>query len=266
MVFRHLPRVPHYSVVINILNYYRHDRDSKPDRRGENQTCSPLHHGLTCPDSSVGRALDMLSEGRGFKFRSELRFKKRKLWFGGYMWGFHVQNGIYIHTYTCIHIHTYTRTRARTHTRKRAHTHTNTYIYIIYLLPMLNMLYYLFRSVTLGSLSNRKDVPNEDNKISLFDNVGDLFLRRGEYIIIYYPAYYPSYTRPQIYAHAPMCNFFRIWSEHHYDGHSILYGQSIIYRDFNLKHLLIFNLCYVLHIFVCFLCIFVQVRWQSRVN
>ena len=37
--FRHLPRVPHYSV-----NFYRHDRDSNPDRCGENQTCLPLHH------------------------------------------------------------------------------------------------------------------------------------------------------------------------------------------------------------------------------
>ena len=34
----------------------------------------------TCPDSSDGRAVDMLSEGRGFKFRSELKFLKALLW------------------------------------------------------------------------------------------------------------------------------------------------------------------------------------------
>ena len=44
MVFRHLPRVPHYSVVVNIMKFYRHDQDSNPDRCGENQTCYPLHH------------------------------------------------------------------------------------------------------------------------------------------------------------------------------------------------------------------------------
>ena len=32
MVFRHLPRVPHYSVVENIMKFHRHDRDSNPDR------------------------------------------------------------------------------------------------------------------------------------------------------------------------------------------------------------------------------------------
>ena len=42
MVFRHLPRVPLYSVVVNIMKFY-HDRDSNPDRCGENQTCYPLH-------------------------------------------------------------------------------------------------------------------------------------------------------------------------------------------------------------------------------
>ena len=30
MVFRHLPRVPHYSVVVYIMKFYRHDRDSNP--------------------------------------------------------------------------------------------------------------------------------------------------------------------------------------------------------------------------------------------
>ena len=44
MVFRHLPRVPHYSVVVNIMKFYRHDRDSNTDRCCENQTCQPLHH------------------------------------------------------------------------------------------------------------------------------------------------------------------------------------------------------------------------------
>ena len=44
MVFRHLPRVLHYSVVVNIMKVYSHDRDSNPDRSGENQTCQPLHH------------------------------------------------------------------------------------------------------------------------------------------------------------------------------------------------------------------------------
>ena len=34
-----LPRVPLYSVVVNIMKFYRHDRDSNPDRCGENQTC-----------------------------------------------------------------------------------------------------------------------------------------------------------------------------------------------------------------------------------
>ena len=43
MVFGHLPRVPHYSVVISIMKFYLHDRDSNHDRRGENQTCQ-LHH------------------------------------------------------------------------------------------------------------------------------------------------------------------------------------------------------------------------------
>ena len=37
MVFRHLPSVPLYSVVVNIMQFYRHDRDSNPDRCGENQ-------------------------------------------------------------------------------------------------------------------------------------------------------------------------------------------------------------------------------------
>ena len=46
MVFRHLPRVPLYSVVVNIMKIYRHDRDLNPDRCGENQTCYPLHHSL----------------------------------------------------------------------------------------------------------------------------------------------------------------------------------------------------------------------------
>ena len=36
--FRHLPRVPFYSVVVNIMKFYLHDRDSNPDRCGENQT------------------------------------------------------------------------------------------------------------------------------------------------------------------------------------------------------------------------------------
>ena len=44
MVFRHLPRVPQYSVVENIMKFYRHDRDSNPDLCGEIQTCQPLHH------------------------------------------------------------------------------------------------------------------------------------------------------------------------------------------------------------------------------
>ena len=37
--FSDLPRVPPYSVVVNIMKFYRHDRDSNPDRCGENQTC-----------------------------------------------------------------------------------------------------------------------------------------------------------------------------------------------------------------------------------
>ena len=28
-----------YSVVVNIMKFYRHDRDTNPDRFGENQTC-----------------------------------------------------------------------------------------------------------------------------------------------------------------------------------------------------------------------------------
>ena len=39
MVFRHLPRVPLYSVVENIMKCYRHDQDSNPGLCGENQTC-----------------------------------------------------------------------------------------------------------------------------------------------------------------------------------------------------------------------------------
>ena len=39
MVFRHLPRIPHYSVVVNIIKFYRHDQDWNHDRCGENQTC-----------------------------------------------------------------------------------------------------------------------------------------------------------------------------------------------------------------------------------
>ena len=31
MVFRHLVRVPHYSVVVNIMKFYRHDRDSNTE-------------------------------------------------------------------------------------------------------------------------------------------------------------------------------------------------------------------------------------------
>ena len=34
----------------------------------------------TCRDSSYGRALDMKSEGRGFKSRSELMFLKALVW------------------------------------------------------------------------------------------------------------------------------------------------------------------------------------------
>ena len=34
----------------------------------------------TCPDSSDGRALDMQSEGRGFKFGSELKILKALVW------------------------------------------------------------------------------------------------------------------------------------------------------------------------------------------
>ena len=40
IVFRHLPRVPLYSVVVNIMKFYRHDRDSNPGRCDENQTCN----------------------------------------------------------------------------------------------------------------------------------------------------------------------------------------------------------------------------------
>ena len=54
MVFRHLPRVPLYSVVVNIMKFYRHDRDSNPDRCSENQTCEPLHHRpIPLPDELV---------------------------------------------------------------------------------------------------------------------------------------------------------------------------------------------------------------------
>ena len=34
----------------------------------------------TCPDISDGRALDMLSEGRGFKSRSVIKFLKALVW------------------------------------------------------------------------------------------------------------------------------------------------------------------------------------------
>ena len=37
--FQTLARVPYYSLVVNIMKFYRHDRDSNPDRCGENQTC-----------------------------------------------------------------------------------------------------------------------------------------------------------------------------------------------------------------------------------
>ena len=35
---RHLPRVPHYSVVVN-MKFYRHDRDLITDHCNENETC-----------------------------------------------------------------------------------------------------------------------------------------------------------------------------------------------------------------------------------
>ena len=34
----HLARVTHYSIVVN-MKFYRHERNSNPDRCGENQTC-----------------------------------------------------------------------------------------------------------------------------------------------------------------------------------------------------------------------------------
>ena len=50
----------------------------------------------TCPDSSDGRALDMLSEGRGFKSRSELKFLKALVWRLHVRFPCsYVQNGIY---------------------------------------------------------------------------------------------------------------------------------------------------------------------------
>ena len=35
MVFRHLPRVPLYSVVVNIMKFYRHERDSNRSLRDQ---------------------------------------------------------------------------------------------------------------------------------------------------------------------------------------------------------------------------------------
>ena len=46
MVLRDLPRVPLYSVVVNIMKVYRHDRDSNADRCGENQTCTYVGDGF----------------------------------------------------------------------------------------------------------------------------------------------------------------------------------------------------------------------------
>ena len=59
LVFRHLPRVPHYSVVINIMKFYRHDRDSNPDRCG---ACAYVC--CACVRSSVRAFVRACSYGR----------------------------------------------------------------------------------------------------------------------------------------------------------------------------------------------------------
>ena len=42
--FQTLAKGAAHSVVLNIMKFYRHDRDSNPDRCGESQTCEPQHY------------------------------------------------------------------------------------------------------------------------------------------------------------------------------------------------------------------------------
>ena len=82
MVFRHLPSAPLYSVVVNIMKFYHHDRDLNPDRCSENQTCYPLHH-----RPSVFQDTTMLDQGT--QFYSNLRLTKYNVPGNG-SWKLHV--------------------------------------------------------------------------------------------------------------------------------------------------------------------------------